>query len=794
MTKHDKIVKDLQAFADDPNSVEVVQNLASFKRFGQDITFELQVDRDTDSLWVVYNGQKLPYKKFFAKEIARLDIFANKIIEYRKVNQEIVDEISNYDEPFVEGEATLFSFENSSNGEKGRTIDLLNKECENTLPTSTKVTFITADAGHGKTYLLKQYQYIQAEKFIKGETNFLFWHVDMQGRQLVRLDEAIMRDLGELRVPGIYMSSIYYLLKNNLLVLSIDGFDELAAETGNTEALGALANLVSKLEGQGIIIAASRRTFFDYNDYVKKTKMLPRAIGESNDCVFNELKLNNWEKGDNLKYLEEAFILNERSDNPEDIYNEIFEIVGENENHAFLSIPFLFSRIIKALVRYNDTPKRFLGQINSIEGVKSIIEKFIKREVSDKWITKEGIPYLTEEQHIELLTSIAEDMWKQQKDALPIEDIIFNTKILCEQWRIDDAKQQDSIIRMIKMHALLVPAGSGQQLRKFDHPEYKNYFVANALIKLIETQLKTPEKSLNILKSFLDHSQLPDHVGLYTCNILKHDKHDLGEVIEIFKRTISEEWTPSMLHVNIGTIFPFIANEYKPDTVIKFGDTFENRISFSSIVFENKTLTNIEFYKANFTNISFKNTVLENVKFINCNFSEIKIFNNSNLFSSVIIERSEIYSVTKLIEEEEIEKGFAPIRVYQILESIGIHWADNESKQEIRSNNIDKVAIKEATNIKKLTYRLLNSFRRTSLMYNYNINIKFSTQDARIIEDKVIPLMIEFGLLREEETKNVKTYDRKGWRLLYRIDDLLKADNYKQETELERFWIEINNK
>lgn len=787
MTINKKITKDLQAFADDPNSVEVVHNLASFKRFGRDITFELKNDRKT-GLMVVYNKQEMPYHRFFSKEIAKLDLFANKIIELRKRSENLIDTESFYSEPFVDGQGTLFTFENSSKGDNGKVLDLLMKECDSPLPTSTKVTFITADAGHGKTFLLKEFQYEQAKRFINGESDFLFWHVDMQGRQLVRLDEAIMRDLGELRVPGIYMSSIYYLIKNNLLVLSIDGFDELAAETGNTEALGALTNLVNLLNGQGIIIAASRRTFFDYNDYVKKIRMLPKALGESNDCVFNELKLKNWAKQENLKYLEDAFILNNRDDEPENIYKEIFDIVGKKEKHAFLSIPFLFSRIIKAIVRYNDTPKKFLGQINSIEGVKGIIEKFIKREVSDKWVTKEGIPYLNEEQHFELLTAIAEDMWKQQKDTLPTEDILFNTKILCEQWKITDAKQQDAIMRMTKMHALLVPSSGNANMRKFDHPEYKNYFVANSLVKIIEKLTTSPDSSLNTLKSFLDFSQLPDPVGLYTCNILKKETHNIKSIIEILKRIISEEWTPSMLHVNIGTIFPFIINDFKPQETIIFGDTFENRISFSSLVFENKKITNIEFHKANFTNVSFKNTNLQNVKFINCIFNQIKIDIKSNSFENVFIKNSEIHGITVYSNGDEIERGFAPIRVYQILNNFKIKWIDLDKEAATTTENTTK----ETSRTKKLTFRLLNSFRRTSLLYNYNLEIKFSTNDAKDIENIIIPLMLEYKILKEEDTKNLRQYDRKGWRLLYRIDDILKADNYKNTNNLEEFWNKVN--
>lgn len=70
-----------------------------------------------------------------------------------------------------------------------------------------------------------------------------------------------MYEIGVLRLSGLYYNSIITLIRNGLIVLAIDGFDELAAEIGGEKVLGSLTNLVTELDGQGTIIAASRRTF-----------------------------------------------------------------------------------------------------------------------------------------------------------------------------------------------------------------------------------------------------------------------------------------------------------------------------------------------------------------------------------------------------------------------------------------------------------------------------------------------------------------------------------------------------
>src|SRR5690606_8788609 len=88
-------------------------------------------------------------------------------------------------------------------------------------------------------------------------------------------------------IPGLIR-----LLQYRLLVLAVDGFDELAAERGSTDALGALALLVRQVEGSGTIVAASRRTCFDSRDYLKRTGMLRAAV--SSDCEFHQIDLLNW--------------------------------------------------------------------------------------------------------------------------------------------------------------------------------------------------------------------------------------------------------------------------------------------------------------------------------------------------------------------------------------------------------------------------------------------------------------------------------------------------------------------
>src|ERR1700756_5574502 len=194
MTQQEEVKKDLLEFSDDDSDVLFESNGdVMYYKNGTEHICKISLNSDGNRI-VEYQGEKFPYRTFIAKKLAGLDIFARKIIDKRKK----VD-------AFVDSPAILKTVQSEK---KSTALALLQEECDNFLEFGSKINFITADAGHGKSALLKQFQHIQAERYLAGQSSYLFWHVDLQGRDLVRLPEAIMYDLGELRLPGLYYPSV----------------------------------------------------------------------------------------------------------------------------------------------------------------------------------------------------------------------------------------------------------------------------------------------------------------------------------------------------------------------------------------------------------------------------------------------------------------------------------------------------------------------------------------------------------------------------------------------------------
>lgn len=762
----EEIKKDFLAFADDDSDVlfESTGEVMFYKNGTEQLCKIITCTEGTTT--VEYQGEKFPYRTFIAKHLAKLDLFARKILEKRKGLKE-----------FVDSPAILQSGLSTKND---KALKLLQQECDEFLEFGSKINFITADAGHGKSILLKQFQAIQAQRYIDGESKYIFWHVDLQGRDLVRLGEAIMFDLGELRLPGLYYPSIINLIQKRFIILAIDGFDELAAEIGGTKAVSSLSSFVNEMAGQGTLIAASRRTFFDTHDYLKRTSMLKSNVPF--DINFNELKLQDWSKDEVIIYFK-----NLEFENPLATYDAILVEVHE-ENHPILTRPFLLAKLTSAIEDDLSLLSKFFNRDgNKNESVSFIVESFTKREV-DKWKGidgKTGKPYLTFDQHIHLLSTIAKEMWEAKKDFVSIEEIELYTVLLFDEWDIEE-DLRNVILRITGSHAFLIPVNDTKiNARKFDHEEFKNYFLARALAELINSSLSS--NNYNNLKRFLYIEQLPDSVAMYCFNYVNNLNENVHKLINGFKELINSEWKPSYLQFNIGTLFPFMIDKIE----FKEQISFDCKVNYSSLIFENKKISNVNFEYGTFINISLRDTILENINFKNCDFNDIKIEQSSRIiFKNVIFDNCVVNSISLINNGEVTEVAFSPTRIYELLNVEGISVVDSNNQL----NNDDK-KLKENSEFKKALIKFILKFNRVIIQYEKSMHsLKYLGNYTEIVIDEVIPLCLEHGIITFVETKNSKQAASKAWRLLIDIEELLKHDGLNNGSKLSNFWEDVNAK
>lgn len=535
------------------------------------------------------------------------------------------------------------------------------------------------------------------------------------------------------------------------------------------------------MSGQGTLIAASRRTFFDTHDYLKRTTLLKSNLPY--DINFNELKLKDWDEKEIIEYFANLEF--------EDSQKTYDCIVAElhDKNHPILTRPFLLTKLASAIQGKDDLIPTFFSKTgNPNEGVSLIVEAFTLREV-DKWKERDsntGKPYLSFDQHIKFLQEISLAMWESKRDYVTIEEMEYYAALLISDWGIDETIKP-IIMRMVKTHAFLVPIEESKfEYRKFDHEEFKNYFLARALADLINNSLEK-ESYINLAK-FLYIDQLSDSVAMYCFNYVNDLNNKVDQLIVSFKQMIESEYKPTYLQMNIGTLFPFLIDKIPFETPIHF----DSKVNYTSLVFENKNLKNITFENGNFINISLRNTDLENVHFINCSFTEIKIdLSSSNRFKDVSYKDCQVNSIILLQEAEVREIAYAPHRVKELLLQSGIKIQNEEQLPTLSVTEL----LNHKSEFKKALNRFILKFNKMTIQYEINIiNEKYLGNNIELIIEDVIPLCEEYNVIESIETKQSRQSGSRAWRLLVEMQDLLKYDGEKSDYSLAKFWEIVNSK
>jgi hypothetical protein len=333
---------------------------------------------------------------------------------------------------------------------------------------------------------------------------------------------------------------------------------------------------------------------------------------------------------------------------------------------------------------------------------------------------------------------------------------------------------------MAESHALLIPVENRDNLRKFDHLEFKNFFISKSLINLVIDYLSTDNATS--IKKFLSIAQLPDSVARYCSK--RVDCKNIDQLISKFNKMVLDEWKPTYLQANIGTLIPFILDDYHPGKTLKI----ENRITFSSLIFEAKNLNNIEFNSCNFINISFKDSLLNNLAFNNSTFNEIRIYEHSkNVFNNVFFNNCIITAIIIIDELEVSYSEYSPKGIKSVLVEFGFVLKDDlESKEE------ENIVVNPK--FKKYVKKFITKFNSSTYQYEKDIEdeISFSGYSDIIIQE-IIPILVKYNIIETKETKKSKQASSRAWRLIFRdIPAIFKSEEEKT-SPLFDFWREVNS-
>ena len=658
----EEIRADIAAFADREEDVIIDKGLVVFERDRQTVECQL-IESPGGTVDVQINKRTMSYSKFIGEELGRLSVLAEAIKQKR------IDVV-----PYVDTKAALSNTTLPSSG-----LELLRSKCEARNVGATRLIFLTADAGEGKTALLRRLTRSVADGYSTGRNNWLLLHVDTQGRSFVRLEEAVAKDLGQLRISGLFYSGIIRLVRHGLVTIAVDGFDELLAEIGSGEAYSGLGAFLKQLDGRGTVIAAARSAYFESENYTAQSQLLLSL--PNTQVEVEQMKLQRWSRRETMQLFENySRPSGERIQEPQQVYDQLAEVLGAD--HLVLHSPFLVFRMAGMLAA-KVTPAEIKNEIgpSGLSVIPKVIKSFLQREVDEKWRDQNGDPYLTIEQHIALLSMIADEMWYQSTNSLPVEVVQLVAETLMEEWHLPQ-RVRVQVTERIKAHALL-PIASTPGERGFDHEEFLNYFLAERLDALLEDF--THEDPL---RAFLEKHALPKIVGRWISVIRHRSPEQAGKFFDYLSVLAYTEVRSTYLKQNLGLIAASVASI----------NTSVAGVKLESMYFEGAELKGSKLTEATFIRCTFIDVVINDCEWIDCQFISCQIngltYNVATRLDGLKCdENCHVLGLLKDEDDSSMFRTYVPEQCQAILESLGAHFPINSRLALFRLGQLETMCV-----------------------------------------------------------------------------------------------------
>jgi hypothetical protein len=705
----------ITTFADTPGHIDLSKGKLLCEI--RDEVIEATIESRDGEIFIDEAGDRLPANKWLFHRIARLPILADRIIAtfpepsyFISPKAELLDQIDRTDDndtPSLQPAADA-------------TLDLLNRK-----PTgSTSVVYLTSDAGEGKTTLISYLASQQARKFKQKETDWLLVPIALGGRPFLRFDDIVVGSLSNrLRFPLFYFDAFIELVKLGVLVPAFDGFEEMFVQSASGDALSAVGTLVRTLDSAGTVLIAARKAYFEYQDIRTQVKLFD-SIGASS-VVFSRASLRRWGKEEFVNYCNARSVAD-----CEDIYAQVSGRL--TADHPILTRAVLVKRLLDVTESVSSLSELIRKVGNSpndyfIVFVRAIIE----REANEKWIDTSGEaakPLLTVDEHFELLAIIAQEMWNLSTETLKADVLDLLCDIFCESRRLP-AALSFQIRERAKQHPLLVTADAGRNAFAFDHEEFRNFFLGEAIGRLCyEADTARRQELLALIRTGPLPPQAVDAAVAY----IRRQKQPKAHHLATFLLTVTKLDGPSSFtHENAGALILGALNEESVPEITVDG------LSFHSDALRDKALTNVKFDHCTFGPTSLENTKLNGCAFRACHFERLDFHETTKITQTEIDAQCDVVSVVPVGRDTPVfDPGVFPSLFHQI----GFTVAEPEAQAEIPFESSEDQQV-------KLLRRMLRYLFLRSTHINENVVLRKLGPGAESFVKEVIPKLMKAGIL-----------------------------------------------
>lgn len=325
-----------------------------------------------------------------------------------------------------------------------------------------RLMLLDGPAGIGKTFQIQQLVTQQAARLQKGDPAAPILHVSSKGRRLSNLQDVLAAATQEMNA-GFFAKHVPTLVRRGLLIVAIDGFDELVDADGYEDSWLALKRFVEDVRNGGSMLLAARDTF------IEEQELLVRIARSRDEIELVSGEVRGPSSTEALQWLSGS-----PSWKPAELQSDDATDLLREGSYALR--PFFLRELwgIKSWSEMVESgPRTFL--VNRLLNREA---KLIAQQLGGTSAEKIQ-PALSS-----LLQEVALEMAERETDAAEVEHVAFLTQF-CFEGLVDEASIRKLMHKSGSLALLELSIDKGY--RKFPHSEVRHYFLAMSLLASLQS-------------------------------------------------------------------------------------------------------------------------------------------------------------------------------------------------------------------------------------------------------------------------------------------------------------------
>jgi hypothetical protein len=698
----------LTAFADNEADLDISKGVLIVQV--RDELIEAKLLQQGGELIIDEQGQRLTAVNWLVNRVARVSLLADRILSY-------VPEAPG----FVTPSGRLLDQPDFSRGSEDSAhqdaeqcgLEVLGRRPAGT----TSVLYLTSDAGEGKTTLINHMARMQANAFKSKRSDWLLVPIPLGGRTFLRFDDVVVAALvNRLRFQLLYYDAFIELVRLGVLVPAFDGFEEMMIASSSGEAISALANLVRSLKSSGTALVAARKAYFDYQSFKSQARLFD-SVG-TDSVAFARLSLDRWNEDQFITYGH-----NRGLSDPKATYDDVSKRLSKE--HPLLTRAVLVRRLVDVATQ-SSTLDGLLDQIGNAPQhyFFQFVSALIEREAQEKWLDLSGDMHqqlLTVEEHHELLSMVAQEMWVSSTDALKPDVLAAIAEVFAElHGKTPTVARQ--VRERLKQHSLLVSSGAASGSLAFDHDDFRSFYLGEAVGRALNRQ------QLNEVRPLLNSGLLPKAAVDEAVLHAKRMTTNIAEALTTIQQLATSESAASVVRENCGGIALGLSDGVPGVTL--------NGMSFPEDSLRSRTFTKLTVVNSHFQGSSLAGTRLTDCIFRACRFERIELHQDSRISATL-----EECHVAMLVRADRDEHYFDPSQIRRLLREAGFMLT-------LPANQTESPQQADPDSELRLVERVMRIFLRATQVNEAVIRVKLGVAAADFI-DNVLPRLLRAGMFEE---------------------------------------------